>query len=111
MRSGQSVIFTEGDDDPGLVSSGAEIVAEGLSTSTTLAAALSGWRQRQFQRADLLPENRSGASGTDGYYQTAEEIDASLRDRPAQARYRRYHEDHTAELIGEGGLRWPRFWS
>ncbi len=87
VRSGQSVIFTEGDVTVlGSVGSGAEIVAGG---SIHIYGALRGRAMAgvngnatarifcQKIEAELL--------AIDGYYQTAEEIDASLRNRPAQA--------------------------
>jgi septum site-determining protein MinC len=87
VRSGQSIIFTEGDVTVlGSVGSGAEIVAGG---SIHIYGALRGRAMAgvngnsaariycQKIEAELL--------AIDGYYQTAEEIDASLRHRPAQA--------------------------
>jgi septum site-determining protein MinC len=87
VRSGQSVIFTEGDVTVlGSVGSGAEIVAGG---SIHIYGALRGRAMAgvngnsaariycQKIEAELL--------AIDGYYQTAEEIDATLRNRPAQA--------------------------
>jgi septum site-determining protein MinC len=87
VRSGQSVIFTEGDVTIlGSVGSGAEIVAGG---SIHVYGALRGRAMAgvngnsnariycQKIEAELL--------AIDGYYQTAEEIDGSLRGRPAQA--------------------------
>jgi septum site-determining protein MinC len=87
VRSGQSVIFTEGDVTVlGSVGSGAEIVAGG---SIHIYGALRGRAMAgvngnsaariycQKIEAELL--------AIDGYYQTAEDIDASLRNRPAQA--------------------------
>ena len=64
VRSGQSVVFTEGDVTVlGSVGSGAEIVAGGsIHIYGTLARPRDGGRQRQFCRADLLPENRGGAA-------------------------------------------------
>ena len=87
VRSGQSVVFTEGDVTVlGSVGSGAEIVAGG---SIHIYGALRGRAMAgvngnsaariycQKIEAELL--------AIDGYYQTAEEIDATLRNRPAQA--------------------------
>ena len=87
VRSGQSIVFTEGDVTVlGSVGSGAEIVAGG---SIHIYGALRGRAMAgvngnsaariycQKIEAELL--------AIDGYYQTAEEIDASLRNRPAQA--------------------------
>src|SRR3979411_2940285 len=87
VRSGQSVVFAEGDVTVlGSVGSGAEIVAGG---SIHIYGALRGRAMAgvngnsaariycQKIEAELL--------AIDGYYQTAEEIDASLLNRPAQA--------------------------
>lgn len=87
VRSGQSVIFTEGDVTVlGSVGSGAEIVAGG---SIHIYGALRGRAMAgvngnsaariycQKIEAELL--------AIDGYYQTAEDISDSLRNRPAQA--------------------------
>jgi septum site-determining protein MinC len=88
VRSGQSVIFLDGDVTVlGSVSSGAEIVAGG---SIHIYGALRGRAMAgvngnsaariycQKIEAELL--------AIDGYYQTAEELDEKLRSRPAQAR-------------------------
>src|SRR6476469_197873 len=87
VRSGQSVVFTDGDVTVlGSVGSGAEIVAGG---SIHIYGALRGRAMAgvngnsaariycQKIEAELL--------AIDGYYQTAEDIDATLRSRPAQA--------------------------
>ena len=87
VRSGQSIVFTEGDVTVlGSVGSGAEIVAGG---SIHIYGALRGRAMAgvngnsaariycQKIEAELL--------AIDGYYQTAEDIDTSLRNRPAQA--------------------------
>jgi septum site-determining protein MinC len=87
VRSGQSVVFTEGDVTVlGSVGSGAEIVAGG---SIHVYGALRGRAMAgvngnaaariycQKIEAELL--------AIDGYYQTAEDISATLRNRPAQA--------------------------
>jgi septum site-determining protein MinC len=87
VRSGQSVVFAEGDVTVlGSVGSGAEIVAGG---SIHIYGALRGRAMAgvngnsaariycQKIEAELL--------AIDGYYQTAEDIDAALRNRPAQA--------------------------
>jgi septum site-determining protein MinC len=87
VRSGQSVVFTEGDVTVlGSVGSGAEIVAGG---SIHIYGALRGRAMAgvngnsaariycQKIEAELL--------AIDGYYRTAEKIDATLRNRPAQA--------------------------
>jgi septum site-determining protein MinC len=87
VRSGQSIVFTEGDVTVlGSVGSGAEIVAGG---SIHIYGALRGRAMAgvngnsaariycQKIEAELL--------AIDGYYQTAEDIDANLRNQPAQA--------------------------
>ena len=87
VRSGQSVVFAEGDVTVlGSVGSGAEIVAGGSIHiyGTLRGRAMAGVNGNSAARiychrieAELL--------AIDGYYQTAEEISAALRDRPAQA--------------------------
>jgi len=87
VRSGQSVVFPFGEVTVlGSVASGAEIVAGG---SIHIYGALRGRAMAgvngnsaariycQRIEAELL--------AIDGYYQTAEELDAALRNRPAQA--------------------------
>lgn len=88
VRSGQSVIFIEGDVTVlGPVSSGAEIVAGGSIHvyGTLRGRAMAGANGNSSARiycqrieAELLAIN--------GYYQTAEELDANLRSKPVQAR-------------------------
>jgi septum site-determining protein MinC len=88
VRSGQSIFFPDGDVTVlGAVSSGAEIVAGG---SIHVYGALRGRAMAgvngnasariycQKIEAELL--------AIDGYYHTAEQIDAALRGKPAQAR-------------------------
>lgn len=87
VRSGQSVVFTEGDVTVlGSVGSGAEIVAGGsihiygTLRGRAMAGALGNPRARIFCHrieAELL--------AIDGYYRTADEIDAKLRSQPTQA--------------------------
>jgi septum site-determining protein MinC len=87
VRSGQSVVFTEGDVTVlGSVGSGAEIVAGGsihvygTLRGRAMAGASGNPRARIFCHkieAELL--------AIDGFYTTAEEIDETLRSRPAQA--------------------------
>ena len=87
VRSGQSIVFMEGDVTVlGSVGSGAEIVAAGSIHiyGTLRGRAMAGVNGNSNARiycqrieAELL--------AIDGYYQTAEEIDVSLRNRPAQA--------------------------
>jgi septum site-determining protein MinC len=88
VRSGQSVIFIEGDVTVlGSVGSGAEIVAGGSIHvyGALRGRAMAGVNGNSSARiycqrieAELL--------AIDGYYQTAEEIDVNLRSKPAQAR-------------------------
>jgi septum site-determining protein MinC len=87
VRSGQSVVFMEGDVTVlGSVGSGAEIVAGGsihiygTLRGRAMAGVSGNGRARIFCHkieAELL--------AIDGYYRTAEDIDASLRSRPVQA--------------------------
>ncbi len=87
MRSGQSIVYTEGDVTIlGSVASGAEIVAGGsihvygALRGQAMAGAADNLRARIFCHcfeAELL------AIG--GYYKTADEIDDSLRSGPVQA--------------------------
>jgi septum site-determining protein MinC len=87
VRSGQSVVFAEGDVTVlGSVGSGAEIVAGGSIHiyGTLRGRAMAGVNGNAAARiycqrieAELL--------AIDGYYQTAEEISVTLRNRPAQA--------------------------
>jgi septum site-determining protein MinC len=87
VRSGQSVVFTEGDVTVlGSVGSGAEIVAGGSIHvyGTLRGRAMAGVNGNSAARiycqrieAELL--------AIDGYYQTAEDIGPTLRNRPAQA--------------------------
>jgi septum site-determining protein MinC len=87
VRSGQSVIFTEGDVTVlGSVGSGAEIVAGGsihiygTLRGRAMAGATGNARARIFchrVEAELL--------AIDAYYKTADDIEESLRRGPAQA--------------------------
>lgn len=87
VRSGQAIIYPEGDVSIlGSVSSGAEIVAGGsihiygTLRGRAMAGHMGNSRARIFCQkieAELLAIN--------GYYRTAEEIDASYRGRPMQA--------------------------
>ena len=87
VRSGQSVVFMEGDVTVlGSVGSGAEIVAGG---SIHVYGALRG---RAMAGASGNPHARifckkieAELIAIDGFYMTAEEIEAALRSRPAQA--------------------------
>ncbi len=87
VRSGQSIVFPEGDVTVlGSVGSGAEIVAGGsvhvygTLRGRAMAGATGNPRARIFCHkieAELL--------AIDGYYRTADEIDTQLRSRPVQA--------------------------
>jgi septum site-determining protein MinC len=87
VRSGQSVVFPDGDVTVlGSVGSGAEIVAGGSIHvyGTLRGRAMAGVNGNPAARiycqrieAELL--------AIDGFYQTAEELDPDLRNRPAQA--------------------------
>jgi septum site-determining protein MinC len=87
VRSGQSVVFTEGDVTVlGSVGSGAEIVAGGSIHiyGTLRGRAMAGVNGNSSARI-YCQKIEAELLAIDGYYQTAEEIDASLRNRPAQA--------------------------
>jgi septum site-determining protein MinC len=87
VRSGQAVIFTEGDVTVlGSVGSGAEIVAGGSIHiyGTLRGRAMAGVNGNSAARI-FCQKIEAELLAIDGYYQTAEEIDANLRNRPAQA--------------------------
>jgi septum site-determining protein MinC len=87
VRSGQSIIFTEGDVTVlGSVGSGAEIVAGGSIHiyGTLRGRAMAGVNGNPLARI-YCQKIEAELLAIDGYYQTAEDIDASLRNRPAQA--------------------------
>jgi septum site-determining protein MinC len=87
VRSGQSIVFTDGDVTVlGSIGSGAEIVAGGSIHiyGTLRGRAMAGVNGNSSARiychkleAELL--------AIDGYYKTVEDMDVSLRNRPAQA--------------------------
>src|SRR5262249_39014453 len=86
IRSGQSVIFPYGDVTVlGSVSSGAEVVAGGsihvygALRGRALAGSMGNSRARIF-----CSKNEAELISIDGYYRTAEEMDATLRSRPTQ---------------------------
>src|SRR5215468_8290915 len=86
VRSGQSVVFPNGDVTVvGSVASGAEVIAGGsihiygTLRGRAMAGSTGNPRARIFCRkieAELL--------AIDGLYKTADDIDASLRNRPVQ---------------------------
>ena len=86
VRSGQSIIFPNGDVTVlGSVASGAEVVAGGsihiygALRGRAMAGSMGNARARIF-----CSKNEAELVSIDGYYRTAEEVDASLRSRPAQ---------------------------
>jgi len=86
VRSGQS-IFCEGDVTVlGSVGSGAEIVAGGSIHvySALRGRAMAGFSGNSSARI-FCQKIEAELLAIDGYYQTAEEIDSTLRNRPAQA--------------------------
>ena len=87
VRSGQSVVFAEGDVTVlGSVGSGAEIVAGGSIHiyGTLRGRAMAGVNGNSAARI-YCQKIEAELLAIDGYYQTAEEIDATLRNGPAQA--------------------------
>ena len=87
VRSGQSVIFMEGDVTVlGSVGSGAEIVAGGSIHiyGTLRGRAMAGVNGNPHARI-YCQKIEAELLAIDGYYQTAEQIDDTLRNRPAQA--------------------------
>ena len=88
VRSGQSVVFLDGDVTVlGSVSSGAEIVAGGSIHvyGALRGRAMAGVNGNSTARI-YCQKIEAELIAIDGYYQTAEELDASLRSKPAQAR-------------------------
>jgi septum site-determining protein MinC len=86
IRSGQSVVFPFGEVTVlGSVASGAEIVAGGsihiygALRGRAMAGSMGDARARIF-----CSRNEAELLAIDGYYQTAESMDASLRGRPVQ---------------------------
>jgi septum site-determining protein MinC len=86
IRSGQSVTFPYGDVTVlGSVASGAEVVAGGsihvygALRGRAMAGSMGNARARIF-----CSRNEAELVAIDGYYRTAEDMDANLRSRPAQ---------------------------
>jgi septum site-determining protein MinC len=86
IRSGQSIIFPHGDVTVlGSVSSGAEVVAGGsihvygALRGRAMAGSMGNARARIF-----CSRNEAELISIDGFYRTAEEMDANLRSRPSQ---------------------------
>jgi septum site-determining protein MinC len=87
VRSGQSVVFPDGDVTVvGSVASGAEIVAGGSIHvyGTLRGRAMAGVNGNSSARI-YCHKMEAELLAIDGYYQTAEEIPDALRDRPVQA--------------------------
>jgi septum site-determining protein MinC len=87
VRSGQSIIFPDGDVTVvGSVSSGAEIVAGGSIHiyGTLRGRAMAGINGNSAARI-YCQKIEAELLAIDGFYRTAEEFDAALRNRPAQA--------------------------
>ena len=87
VRSGQSIVFPEGDVTVvGSVSSGAEIVAGGSIHiyGTLRGRAMAGINGNAAARI-YCQKIEAELLAIDGFYRTAEEFDAALRNRPAQA--------------------------
>jgi septum site-determining protein MinC len=87
VRSGQSIVFAEGDVTVlGSVGSGAEIVAGGSIHiyGTLRGRAMAGVNGNAAARI-FCQKIEAELLAIDGYYQTVEDIDATLRSRPAQA--------------------------
>jgi septum site-determining protein MinC len=87
VRSGQSIFFPDGDVTVlGAVSSGAEIVAGGSIHvyGTLRGRAMAGVNGNSAARI-YCQKIEAELLAIDGYYQTADELDASLKSRPVQA--------------------------
>ena len=87
VRSGQSIVFPDGDVTVvGSVASGAEIVAGGSIHvyGTLRGRAMAGVNGNSTARI-YCHKMEAELLAIDGYYQTAEEIPDALRDRPVQA--------------------------
>ena len=87
VRSGQRIVFTEGDVTVlGSVGSGAEIVAGGSIHvyGTLRGRAMAGINGNSAARI-YCQKIEAELLAIDGYYQTAEDIGETLRRRPAQA--------------------------
>lgn len=87
VRSGQSIVFPDGDVTVlGSVSSGAEIVAGGsIHVYGTLRGRAMAGVNGNAQARIYCQRIEAELLAIDGYYQTADELDVSLRSRPAQA--------------------------
>jgi septum site-determining protein MinC len=86
IRSGQSVVFPHGEVTVlGSVASGAEIVAGGsIHVYGTLRGRAMAGSMGDSGARIFCSRNEAELLAIDGYYQTAENMDASLRGRPVQ---------------------------
>jgi septum site-determining protein MinC len=86
IRSGQSVVFPHGEVTVlGSVASGAEIVAGGsIHVYGTLRGRAMAGSMGDSRARIFCIRNEAELLAIDGYYQTAENMDASLRGRPVQ---------------------------
>jgi septum site-determining protein MinC len=86
IRSGQSVVFPHGEVTVlGSVASGAEIVAGGsIHVYGTLRGRAMAGSMGDSQARIFCSRNEAELLAIDGYYQTAENMKASLRGRPVQ---------------------------
>jgi septum site-determining protein MinC len=86
VRSGQSVVFLNGDVTVlGSVASGAEIVAGGsIHVYGTLRGRAMAGSAGNLRARIFCSRNEAELISIDGYYRTAEDMDASLRGRPGQ---------------------------
>jgi septum site-determining protein MinC len=87
VRSGQSIVFTDGDVTVlGSVGSGAEIVAGGsIHVYGTLRGRASAGAQGNTAARVFCRRNEAELLSVDGWYCTAEEMDPSVRGKPVQA--------------------------
>ncbi|HEV3373102.1 MAG TPA: septum site-determining protein MinC [Xanthobacteraceae bacterium] len=86
IRSGQSVVFPFGEVTVlGSVASGAEIVAGGsIHVYGTLRGRAMAGSAGDSRARIFCSRNEAELLAIDGYYQTAENMDANLRGRPVQ---------------------------
>jgi septum site-determining protein MinC len=86
IRSGQSVVFPHGEVTVlGSVASGAEIVAGGsIHVYGTLRGRAMAGSMGDSRARIFCSRNEAELLAIDGYYQTAENMNASLRGRPVQ---------------------------
>ncbi len=101
VRSGQSIVFMEGDVTVlGSVGSGAEIVAGGSIHvyGTLRGRAMAGIDGNSSARI-FCQKIEAELLAIDGFYLTAEQIGDELRHRPGPGlARRRHHEDHAVQL-------------